>query len=255
MIWQDVWLGKVQQLRAAGVGAADAESGRLDRWAFGDGDGGEGGGEEGYVDQSGAKGRVPARDNATAMYKPSVGWSDGVWEVAMHRLDSLRATMPPALRQLVVSGEGHTAGALPLPRTTACSGPTVVRLPPSGWNGVLRNVPAAKRVEGADPLHWAVGVSEVAEGEAGRVLVLVGLKHRGNLGTIVRSAVQANTFAAIWIVETSPPPDVCSATRAGFRHMLRRSTFDGSGAPAGRRQLRRRRSGVGRRKTTSTTTR
>ena len=56
----------------------------------------------------------------------------------------------------------------------------VVRLPPSGWKGLLRNVPAEQRVEEAAAEDWAVCVCQEGNGEGGedgRVLVLVRPSH------------------------------------------------------------------------------
>ena len=95
----------------------------------------------------------------------------------------------------------------------SCSGRTlrVVCLSPGGWKGVLRNVPNSSdgEQEGGQDCATVVAVGLVpnfarlraAGKSAGPILVLVGLKYRGNVGTIVRSAVQANFFEAIYIIE------------------------------------------------------
>lgn len=95
-------------------------------------------------------------------------------------------------------------------RIRSCSGRkvSVVCLPPSGWKGVLRNVPeSSDGQEGKSGEVVAVALLpnfarlRAAGSPAGPILVLVGLKYRGNVGTIVRSAVQANFFEAIYIIE------------------------------------------------------
>ena len=83
---------------------------------------------------------------------------------------------------------------------------------PSGWKGVLRNVPSQDgnkvRKENAEiaASHQIVTVSYTSSDGStsmevcGPILVLFNLKYRGNVGTIVRAAVQANCFKAIYFV-------------------------------------------------------
>ena len=84
---------------------------------------------------------------------------------------------------------------------------SAVVLPPSGWRGVLRNVPSrdgsAATEDEYDGVSHCVVVSLRSAAQArGRILVLAGLKYRGNIGTVVRSAVQSNAFRAIWIIRS-----------------------------------------------------
>jgi len=39
---------------------------------------------------------------------------------------------------------------------------------------------------------------------AAPILLLVGLKYRGNVGSIIRAAVQADLFEAVYIIEERP---------------------------------------------------
>ena len=114
------------------------------------------------------------------------------------------------------------------------------KLPPSGWIGVLKNVPPPRTEDttartgvdprGDSPYGTTTGHTAGAEApeaipdsskmvvtvtrnthtapEVGPILVLAGLKYRGNVGTIIRSAVQANIFEAIYFIderEEGPP--------------------------------------------------
>ena len=155
----------------------------------------------------------------------------------------------------------HDAGAQTAARVAALCGALAgppgacdvdcVALAPSGWKGVLRNVPAdgflasgagaastgsckvcasdnhvctCRQGRGDGSVESVEGVragaaagARVESGacvvvvrgkiEAGPILVLVGLKYRGNIGTIFRTAVQSNSFEAIYIIEPEPEPE------------------------------------------------
>jgi hypothetical protein len=111
-------------------------------------------------------------------------------------------------------------------------------VPRSGWTGLLRNVPppsgggASRNVDDddyGDPASHVVAVARRGSRRSGGklsssssssssppplpppppappILVLVGLKYRGNVGSIVRAAVQADCFGEIHIVEERQPP-------------------------------------------------
>jgi tRNA C32,U32 (ribose-2'-O)-methylase TrmJ len=69
----------------------------------------------------------------------------------------------------------------------------------------------------------------------GPILVLVGLKYRGNIGSIVRSAVQADFFEAIYLIQEDYHPSHSFTTTAASRNADRNaadaspSLFDGIG--------------------------
>ena len=111
------------------------------------------------------------------------------------------------IRQLVDS-----LGSCTRPASTTPVG--MVALGASGWKGVLRNVPRGgfpQQLRGAnlsDPEYASTHVVVVranfdrtSDGVHGPILVLCGLKYRGNVGTIVRSAVQTNSFERILIID------------------------------------------------------
>ena len=89
--------------------------------------------------------------------------------------------------------------------------PTVVQLSGSGWKGCLRNVPLQNfpgdfDVDESNGQVVTVRRNEnrtkgKARGPFAPILVLCGLLYRGNIGTIVRSAVQANAFERIIIID------------------------------------------------------
>ena len=75
-------------------------------------------------------------------------------------------------------------------------------VPRSGWAGLLRNVPSSGYSDScADPASHVVAVAKDVQRGVEPILVLVGLKYRGNVGSIVRAAVQADCFAEIHIIE------------------------------------------------------
>ena len=82
-------------------------------------------------------------------------------------------------------------------------------VPPSGWKGLLRNVRSADKVSSAAECDsastCAVMVSlTCAEAEVdARTLCLCGIKYAGNVGTIIRSAVQSNVFSSIALVQVA----------------------------------------------------
>ena len=92
-----------------------------------------------------------------------------------------------------------------------CGLATIIHLSGAGFAGALRNVPVERRLEApASEVSTPKTVICVARepcapewlpGLDGVILVLVGLKYRGNVGSIVRAAVQANLFEEIHIVE------------------------------------------------------
>jgi len=69
----------------------------------------------------------------------------------------------------------------------------MVVLSPSGWKEMVRNVPDAT----SDTEVVSVSMNR----KRGPILVLAGLKFRGNIGTIVRAAVQANAFEKIVLID------------------------------------------------------
>jgi len=93
-----------------------------------------------------------------------------------------------------------------------CSKGVAEHVPPSCWKGLIKNVPG--RI--AD-LDLDEGISEdekpakiaslfcitviARRVAAAPILVLVSLRYKGNVGSIVRSAVQSNTFQAIYIID------------------------------------------------------
>lgn len=96
---------------------------------------------------------------------------------------------------------------------------------PSVWIGLLRNVPVERKLHADEQIPGATLVTvslvpSVAAARAagaprlGPILVLVGLKYRGNVGTIVRAAVQANIFEAIHIVDERTTTTTASAAAA-----------------------------------------
>ena len=116
-----------------------------------------------------------------------------------HRIIFCGSAMPIARVQRLARAMTAAAKAT----TTAA-----VAVSPSEWKGVLRNVPI-----GCDSGRGSADSAEVSASQdvvtvafssqrdaRGPVLVLVNLKYRGNVGTIVRAAVQANCFKAIYFV-------------------------------------------------------
>ena len=157
------------------------------------------------------------------------GRHPGVYAVRLLSFAALRAAAatPTSVCRLVVSQAADAACVAALRASLSAASRcvvSVVTLPPSGWRGVLRNVPSsdgsAATVEEYDGSAHAVVVSiadaaTVVDAHAprsssssalpagrGRVLCLAGLKYRGNIGTVVRSAVQSNCFGEIWIIES-----------------------------------------------------
>ena len=135
----------------------------------------------------------------------------GVYAVRLFSFVALResASVPARVCRIVVSqlADPETVASLQasLSAASPCAFSAVV-LPPSGWRGVLRNVPSrdgsAATEDEYDGTSHAVVVSLRSAQESSRILVLAGLKYRGNIGTVVRSAVQSNAFRAIWLIRS-----------------------------------------------------
>jgi tRNA G18 (ribose-2'-O)-methylase SpoU len=84
---------------------------------------------------------------------------------------------------------------------------------PSTWKGVLRNVPSSTSAattttcEGdfvAVSFHNDLGTVGSSTSVKGPILVLVGLQYRGNVGTIIRTAVQSDMWEKICLVDVVP---------------------------------------------------
>jgi tRNA(Leu) C34 or U34 (ribose-2'-O)-methylase TrmL len=96
--------------------------------------------------------------------------------------------------------------------------------PAAGTGGALAVVAVAHRL---DAHQWGDGT------RTGPVLVLVGLKYRGNVGAIVRAAVQADLFAEVHIVD-SLSPATATGSDSGPTSGRRSNTGDAlARAPAG----------------------
>ena len=96
----------------------------------------------------------------------------------------------------------------------------ILPVAPSVWKGVIKNVPgpldgenhanedSRASVIGKDrvvtvslsALRAPSGLAASSPGPVGPVLVLQGLRYRGNVGTIFRTAVQSNVFRSIVII-------------------------------------------------------
>ena len=78
----------------------------------------------------------------------------------------------------------------------------IVQSKPSTYKGVLRNVPTPETGD-----FVAIGFQPTTDTSAaalGPILVLVGLQYKGNVGTIVRTAVQSNLYQKICLVDVQP---------------------------------------------------
>jgi len=69
------------------------------------------------------------------------------------------------------------------------------------WQQLNRNVPSHLRFTNSGQVPRFVAVARRKPPWRGPIVVLVGLKYGGNVGAIIRSAVQANVFQAVYIVE------------------------------------------------------
>jgi tRNA G18 (ribose-2'-O)-methylase SpoU len=142
-----------------------------------------------------------------------------MYTVRRRRISALEAEAEaeasPAGRHLAPHRVVFCGSALPASRVQslvqAMTGEVeVCSVSPSTWKGVLRNVPLGEGVDASDDAAYpaelaasqeVVIVARASQARAcGPVLVLVNLKYRGNVGTIVRAAVQANCFKAIYFV-------------------------------------------------------
>ena len=75
----------------------------------------------------------------------------------------------------------------------------------SVWNNFLRNIPNQLKINGTNPGNTIISLTK--NKEIGPILVLVELKYKGNIGSIIRSAVQSNIFESIIII-TSKNRDI-----------------------------------------------
>jgi tRNA G18 (ribose-2'-O)-methylase SpoU len=110
--------------------------------------------------------------------------------------------------QLRVDRETRLDVACETFRRASAHGFTCLRLSTSAFEAVLRNVPASSahctcNAESETPCQGdIVTVAYAAEADVHSApsLVLCDLKYRGNIGTILRAAVQANFFKAVHII-------------------------------------------------------
>lgn len=195
----------------------------------------EAGFDDDQADTESAARRAPTSANKSTGLL--AGEHPGVYAVQLLSFAALRsaAAAPTPICRLVVSQAADAASVAAL-RASLCAASrcvvSVVTLPPGSWRGVLRNVPSsdgrAATVEEYDGSAHAVVVS-IADAAAvvdahaprdapaagrGRVLVLAGLKYRGNIGTVVRSAVQSNCFGEIWVIESEVDPAAAAVAAA-----------------------------------------
>ena len=82
-------------------------------------------------------------------------------------------------------------------------------MPPNGLLATVAATGADAKVNAADNTTSTVSAVVVVRRKvaSGPILVLVGLKYRGNVGTIFRTAVQANCFESIYIIEPEDDPE------------------------------------------------
>ena len=69
------------------------------------------------------------------------------------------------------------------------------------WRELNRNVPSCPMFTNTDQVPRFVAVARRRPPWRGPIAVLVGLKYGGNIGSIIRTVVQANIFQAVHIVE------------------------------------------------------
>eukprot|EP01048_Picozoa_sp_COSAG05_P024988 COSAG05_NODE_6141_length_1014_cov_0.903825_1_plen_257_part_10 len=147
--------------------------------------------------------------------------------------------MPTAELQAWLCGDGEEQVAAAAIQQH-CGLAPIIRLSGAGFTGAQRNVPADRRLtkDGGDTPPTVICVArepcapEWVPGFAGVILVLVGLKYRGNVGSIVRAAVQANLVEEIHIVELERAPEPEPESEVGQqRRRGQRQTSGGDGCP------------------------
>ncbi len=129
--------------------------------------------------------------------------SNGFWDVGWFNLDE--PVVPGSLDRLIYNANDVDESSLAsLMLSLSEPKPDLIGLSsPSCWNGCVRNVPTHPQVDAASlGRHYAIYVRRILPGEPGPVLVLSRLRYRGNVGSIVRSAVQANIFEAIYLIDS-----------------------------------------------------
>ena len=80
----------------------------------------------------------------------------------------------------------------------------VLQVKPSTYKGILRNVPNMTKTVDFVTVGFQPCTTDTTY--RGPILVLIGLEYKGNVGTIVRTAVQSNLYEQICIVDAEPGP-------------------------------------------------
>ena len=141
--------------------------------------------------------------------------SHGLWTVSFATPETLSSST--SLRRVVYSS-GEFAHAEELRAKFGADGPVVLAVAPSTWKGVIKNVSGS--LVDAFPGEYdseasraqAIGSSHVVTVSLrssslslapppGPVLVLQCLRYRGNVGAILRTAVQANMFSEVVVID------------------------------------------------------
>lgn len=149
------------------------------------------------------------------------GFSDdsGRYEVKFVAWDSLRTWLSQEKRLIRLLYCGDFALGVSEMLGSCLPASAVMNVSRSQWKGVVRNVPGQisdLKVAKADELEsetlsatiasvYCITVSARNLNPA-PILVLISTRYKGNVGSIIRSAVQANFFEAIYIVDPEDRP-------------------------------------------------
>ena len=229
-------LRSVERMRKAGIRPSDVRSGKLDEYAFApipieereSASAGARPWDARRQETISEKAAIPATAaHASSSYKPTerLRPENGVYHVelvsfkeAWSRTTSENHDLHLCERMIVSkeadAGQVDALRAAINAQRYPLGGIEFCALSPSGFKGLLRNIPSENKKEMCTSTCAAiVSLTAPNVGERSRMLVLCGLKYRGNIASIVRSAVQSNKFYRIALVNVEREGDSGAATQ------------------------------------------
>ena len=154
------------------------------------------------------------------------GRSEPVWSVTLETVDEVAATTHAGASKFIhCRDHGSTGDEQRLAAAAVASGASLLSVSAKMWAGLLQNVPGLG--EGSSVTTTRPSTTDRAEDRTGcdhqrviavrkrptlasrqsPILVVSGLEVAGNVGTIIRTAVQANAFEEIVIIDPADGSD------------------------------------------------